>query len=60
MERVAEVAGYLRGARIIDAPTAFEIRQGELMGRPSLLRITVPEPCLQTLKVMGDEIDANV
>jgi PhzF family phenazine biosynthesis protein len=39
----AALAGYLRDARIIDAPTDFVIRQGELMGRPSLLRITVPE-----------------
>lgn len=39
----AALAGYLRDAKIIDAPTDFEIRQGELMGRPSLLKIAVPE-----------------
>ena len=39
----AALAGYLRDAGIINAPTNFEIHQGEMMGRPSLIKITVPE-----------------
>lgn len=42
-ESAAALAGYLRDSGIINAPTDFEIHQGEMMGRPSLLKITVPE-----------------
>ena len=38
----AALGGYLRDAGLVDVPTAFEIRQGEAMGRASLLRVTVP------------------
>jgi PhzF family phenazine biosynthesis protein len=38
----AALAGYLRDARLINSPTAFQIRQGEKMGRPSLLKVDVP------------------
>jgi len=38
----AALGGYLRDAALIDAPMEFEIRQGEAMGRPSLLTVTVP------------------
>lgn len=38
----AALAGYLRDAEIINSPTGFEIRQGEAMGRPSLLKVDVP------------------
>ena len=38
----AALAGYLRDAGLISSPISFEIRQGEKMGRPSLLKITVP------------------
>lgn len=38
----AALGGYLRDAGLIDAPAQFLIRQGEAMGRPSQLQITVP------------------
>jgi len=38
----AALGGYLREAGIIRPPARFEIRQGEAMGRPSLLRVSVP------------------
>lgn len=38
----AALAGYLRDAGLISSPISFEIRQGEKMGRPSLLKVTVP------------------
>jgi len=39
----AALGGYLRDAGLRRAPTSFEIRQGEAMGRPSLLRVEVPD-----------------
>ncbi|MFP4350750.1 MAG: PhzF family phenazine biosynthesis protein [Desulfococcaceae bacterium] len=38
----AAFGGYLRDARIIQAPAAFVIRQGEAMGRPSRLKVEAP------------------
>lgn len=38
----AALGGYLRDAEIIGSPTRFKIRQGEMMGRPSLLKVDVP------------------
>ena len=38
----AALGGYLRDRGIIRAPFSFEIRQGEAMGRPSLLSVDVP------------------
>ena len=38
----AALGGYLRDASLIETPTGFEIRQGETMGCPSLLTVTVP------------------
>ncbi|MBL0940430.1 MAG: PhzF family phenazine biosynthesis protein [Gemmatimonadaceae bacterium] len=38
----AALAGYLRDAGLILAPTALTIHQGVSMGRPSLLRVIVP------------------
>ncbi|GAA3930959.1 PhzF family phenazine biosynthesis protein [Litoribacillus peritrichatus] len=39
----AAFAGYLREASLITVPAELIIRQGEAMGRPSLLNVTVPE-----------------
>lgn len=39
----AALAGYLRDAGLINLPGRFLIRQGETMGRLSLLQIEVPE-----------------
>lgn len=38
----AALGGYLREARLIDPPATLTIRQGEAMGRPSLLRVEIP------------------
>jgi PhzF family phenazine biosynthesis protein len=39
----AAFGGYLRDAGLVAAPAHIEIRQGETMGRPSLLNVHVPE-----------------
>lgn len=39
----AALGGYLRAARLVDTPASLVIHQGEDMGRPSLLRVEVPE-----------------
>jgi len=39
----AALGGYLRQARLIQAPAVVTIRQGEAMGRPSLLTVEIPE-----------------
>lgn len=39
----AALGGYLRATGLIPVPSQFLIRQGEQMGRPSLLHIDVPE-----------------
>jgi PhzF family phenazine biosynthesis protein len=38
----AALGGYLRSAGLLEAPASFVVRQGEAMGRPSLLRVDVP------------------
>lgn len=38
----AALGGYLRDVGLIQAPTSIVIRQGEAMGRPSLLRVHIP------------------
>ena len=39
----AALGGYLRQAGLIQAPAVITIRQGEAMGRPSLLIVKIPE-----------------
>jgi len=39
----AALGGYLRQAGLIQAPVVVTIRQGEAMGRPSLLTVEIPE-----------------
>ena len=39
----AALGGYLRDAGLVGAPISFEIRQGEFMGRPSLISVAVPK-----------------
>lgn len=39
----AALGGYLRDSGLVRAPATFEILQGEAMGRPSRLRVEVPE-----------------
>jgi len=38
----AALGGYLRSAGLLATPASFVIRQGEAMGRPSVLRVDVP------------------
>jgi PhzF family phenazine biosynthesis protein len=38
----AALGGYLRAAGLVAVPTTLLIRQGEAMGRPSQLRVTIP------------------
>ncbi len=50
----AALGGYLRDAGIMAAPATFLIRQGEAMGRPSL--ITVDVPTSGGIKVTGSAV----
>ncbi|WP_116473457.1 PhzF family phenazine biosynthesis protein [Zobellella maritima] len=38
----AALGGYLRDAGLVTTPMSLQIRQGEVMGRPSLLRVDIP------------------
>ena len=38
----AALGGYLRDANILKAPQTLQIRQGEVMGRPSLINVDIP------------------
>ena len=38
----AALGGYLRDAGLLEAPARFEIRQGDFMGRPSRISVSVP------------------
>ncbi|TQV81081.1 PhzF family phenazine biosynthesis protein [Aliikangiella coralliicola] len=38
----AALGGYLREANLIEAPAEINILQGEVMGRPSQLKVTIP------------------
>jgi PhzF family phenazine biosynthesis protein len=38
----AALGGYLRAARLIEVPATIIIRQGEAMGRPSVLTVDIP------------------
>jgi PhzF family phenazine biosynthesis protein len=38
----AALGGYLRDAKLIDAPAVIVIRQGEAMGRPSRIKVYIP------------------
>lgn len=39
----AALGGYLRDANLIETPIQFLIRQGEIMGNPSILHVRVPD-----------------
>ena len=51
----AAFGGYLRDAGLATAPFRFTIRQGEAMGRPSVLSVTVP--AAGGIDVSGSAID---
>jgi PhzF family phenazine biosynthesis protein len=52
----AAFGGYLRDAGIIDVPAGFCIRQGEAIGRPSQLDVSVPETGGITVSGMAVEM----
>ncbi|MDX2121410.1 MAG: phenazine biosynthesis protein PhzF, partial [Gemmatimonadota bacterium] len=39
----AALGGYLRAAGLVTPPVTITVRQGEAMGRPSRLTVTIPE-----------------
>ena len=39
----AALGGYLRDGGLLEVPARFEIHQGEVMGRPSILTVDVPK-----------------
>lgn len=51
----AALGGYLRDARLVDAPFDFVIRQGVAMGRPS--RLDVHVPAMGGVTVSGTAVD---
>ncbi|MDH4315303.1 MAG: PhzF family phenazine biosynthesis protein [Gammaproteobacteria bacterium] len=51
----AALGGYLRDAGLVKAPFRFLIRQGETMGRPSVLMVDVP--ATDGIVVSGSAID---
>ena len=55
----AALGGYLRDAGLIETPFAFRIRQGEVMGRPSLLNVSVPVSGGITVSGSAVEIDES-
>ncbi|MEM7678411.1 MAG: PhzF family phenazine biosynthesis protein, partial [Myxococcota bacterium] len=38
----AALGGYLRDAQLVSTPASLTIRQGEVMGRPSILHVEIP------------------
>ncbi|GAA3527244.1 PhzF family phenazine biosynthesis protein [Zobellella aerophila] len=51
----AALGGYLRDAGLVTTPMSLLIRQGEAMGRPSLLRVEIPAD--GGIVVTGDAVD---
>lgn len=39
----AALGGYLRDAGLLETPAILEVRQGETMGRPSVITVNVPK-----------------
>ena len=53
----AALGGYLREAKIIQTPVDISILQGEIMGRPSQLKVSIPTAGGVT--VSGSAVDIN-
>ncbi len=51
----AALGGYLREARLVAAPASLTIRQGEIMGRPSVLHVEIP--ATGGIRVSGSAVD---
>ena len=50
----AALGGYLRESGLINAPASINIRQGEVMGRPSRIKVDIPENA--GIKVTGQAV----
>lgn len=53
----AALGGYLREANLVIAPRKFIVRQGEVMGRPSLLKLEIP--ATGGIKVSGTAVQLD-
>ena len=51
----AALGGYLRDAGLLEAPASFVVRQGEAMGRPSVLHVDVPAE--GGIRISGTAVD---
>ncbi len=51
------LGGYLREAKLVQAPKEINILQGEIMGRPSQLKLTIP--CTGGITVSGSAIQLS-
>ncbi len=49
----AALGGYLRELRLVPVPTEVTVRQGEDMGRPSLLHVAIPSAPTSGIEVTG-------
>lgn len=56
----AAFGGYLRDAKLIDAPTSILILQGQTMGRPSRLKVEIPATGGIVVSGNAVELDPNV
>ena len=52
----AALGGYLRDGGLLEVPARFEIHQGEVMGRPSILTVDVPKSGGITVSGLAVEI----
>jgi PhzF family phenazine biosynthesis protein len=48
------LGGYMREAKIVDVPKDINILQGEIMGRPSHLKLSIPK--VGGIKVSGTAV----
>ena len=53
----AALGGYLREAKIIQAPVDINLLQGEMMGRPSQIKVSIP--AVGGITVSGSAVDIN-
>ena len=52
----AAFGGYLRALGLIDVPAVLELRQGDDLGRPSRLTVTVPAGEASGIQVSGTAV----
>ncbi|QXJ23807.1 PhzF family phenazine biosynthesis isomerase [Actinomadura graeca] len=52
----AALGGYLRESSLVRPPVTITVRQGEDMGRPSIIHVTVPEGSSTGIEVSGTAV----